>query len=424
MNFVYLLVFRSGTHDNRFNSKMAELLASSYVTTDNNEQQHSSNLIDEKSSLDDDATSVTCEIIANDETRVHSKLLHRRIATMLDTLRRRGGNTSVSSPSTSPRPSSSRTNNYKSQPITFGQLRTATRESHRSETTTTPVEHTPSTAYVDNRPANMPDGRSHVNMHINKATMASATRHPTSQQRLYHSPSLEQLLEQQHLVSQANESKENNRSVRVPLTVDDILATYYCQVQVPHVALESIVCPTTNRKDSIHLSASARVQNVSETNEQRGTSPFTPIRVNEQNKQRPPPPSYSSSVTAGQGVSPPSTSSMFLLSSNNGLDLDQQQTRPSVSVHEQFHSTNEQLKSTGTSVTLPIRSSMNTAVRPPPPRYESAVGNIEPNGTGRPSMIRTQAGFDREFSRLLYGREGARSRHQRQKRKAFSDPVK
>jgi hypothetical protein len=35
-----------------------------------------------------------------------------------------------------------------------------------------------------------------------------------------------------------------------------------------------------------------------------------------------------------------------------------------------------------------------------------------------------QAGFDREFSRLLYGKDGRKSRHHRQKRKAFSDPVK
>lgn len=45
----------------------------------------------------------------------------------------------------------------------------------------------------------------------------------------------------------------------------------------------------------------------------------------------------------------------------------------------------------------------------------------------RPNYSQTnppQAGFDREFSRLLYGKVDRKSRSQHQKRKAFSDPVK
>jgi hypothetical protein len=67
-----------------------------------------------------------------------------------------------------------------------------------------------------------------------------------------------------------------------------------------------------------------------------------------------------------------------------------------------------------------------------PPNYESPSSNIERSHSALSSMNRPnytpttppQAGFDREFSRLLYGKEGGKNRHQRQKRKAFSDPVK
>lgn len=74
-----------------------------------------------------------------------------------------------------------------------------------------------------------------------------------------------------------------------------------------------------------------------------------------------------------------------------------------LSVLEQFHPTN-----------APIS-------RPPPPRYEPSAVNADPSPS---PVIQAQGGFDREFSRLLYGKEARRNRHQRQKRKAFSDPVK
>lgn len=67
--------------------------------------------------------------------------------------------------------------------------------------------------------------------------------------------------------------------------------------------------------------------------------------------------------------------------------------------------------------------------RPPPPVYNPPTANVERSHSALSSMNRpnnppaspSQAGFDREFSRLLYG---GKNRHQRQKRKAFSDPVK
>jgi hypothetical protein len=66
-------------------------------------------------------------------------------------------------------------------------------------------------------------------------------------------------------------------------------------------------------------------------------------------------------------------------------------------------------------------------IRPPPPSYESPTSNIEHSYSAISStnnLNSSQAGFDPEFSRLLYGKNDEKKRHQRQKRKAFSDPVK
>jgi hypothetical protein len=73
--------------------------------------------------------------------------------------------------------------------------------------------------------------------------------------------------------------------------------------------------------------------------------------------------------------------------------------------------------------------STSPPIRPPPPSYGSPISNIERSHSALSSMTRPndsqnnppQAGFDREFSRLLYGKKGGKTR---QKRKAFSDPVK
>ena len=79
---------------------------------------------------------------------------------------------------------------------------------------------------------------------------------------------------------------------------------------------------------------------------------------------------------------------------------------------------------------LPVNLSPSPPTqKPPPPSYTIPTSNIERSHSALSSMTRpndtptnsSQAGFDREFSRLLYG---GKNRHQRQKRKAFSDPVK
>jgi hypothetical protein len=78
------------------------------------------------------------------------------------------------------------------------------------------------------------------------------------------------------------------------------------------------------------------------------------------------------------------------------------------------------------------------AIRLPPPRYQSPPSNIErfnrtlsPNNDSltfgqhsKPLINNPPAGFDRKFSRLLYGQDNGKNRRLKQKRKAFSDPVK
>jgi len=82
----------------------------------------------------------------------------------------------------------------------------------------------------------------------------------------------------------------------------------------------------------------------------------------------------------------------------------------------------------------------NTSLRPPPPRYRSPTSNVEHSHSSLSSLNdsstsnqqsktttnnnHSSSGFDREFSRLLYGKDVGRTRHKKPKRKAFSDPVK
>jgi hypothetical protein len=84
----------------------------------------------------------------------------------------------------------------------------------------------------------------------------------------------------------------------------------------------------------------------------------------------------------------------------------------------------------------------NSSTRPLPPPYPSSTSNTERSQSTLPSVHdsstssqqskpttnnnNSPAGFDREFSRLLYGKDTGKIRRQKQKhkRKAFSDPVK
>jgi hypothetical protein len=130
----------------------------------------------------------------------------------------------------------------------------------------------------------------------------------------------------------------------------------------------------------------------------------------------------------------------------------QHQIHPSVPSEYPYpsSSTSQHLLTENSSNILPNSSSLsiptmtnpvnNNSIRFPPPRYKSPTSNVEYSHSTLPSIndssLSSQqskpnnnnnnlsTGFDREFSRLLYGRDTRKIRHQKQKRKAFSDPVK
>ena len=226
-NAQYILAFRSGTNPSRFNSKMVELLASSSPVPSTITDENESISTTTKITHDDSGISTSSELTTVDSSRVHSKLLHRRIVTMLENLRRRGGATS---PPTSPRLTTTHIDS-KSQPITFGQLRQATTPSSpppipsRSkivEEVTPPIT-IPTRSYTDLLSMNSSD------------LISNTSKHLSNQDRLFYSPSLEQLLEQHHIVSRKNEQTETKQDEqqqpKPPLTVDEILATYYSKVK-------------------------------------------------------------------------------------------------------------------------------------------------------------------------------------------------
>ncbi|CAF1950524.1 unnamed protein product [Rotaria magnacalcarata] len=470
--------FRSGTNKNRFNSKMVELLASSESSSSsmtslptpmNNENKHISNVT--KPSTNDPTQLNSPEVTTIDSSRIHSRLFHRRIVTMLETLKIRSGNTDTASPSTSPKPLPSYIEPI-SQPITFGQLRQATTSStsHQMHAPTMIEEivsprvlsarsHTNLTSthtnadkesYHTNVKSLIIDAQSDLkpvasSVPINKST----SRHQANKERLYYSPSLEQLLEQHNVVPRVQQHDESKQEPKIqdhryhhhhhqqqdsksPLTVDEILATYYTKIKVSTTIEtqpppeETSVHSSNNNNMSFYMHPSPLIWNTSQTNQLLipSSSAPPPLLLNEQSRNRPPPPSYSASVASGHR--PPANS------------LGQHLFRPSApslipkQMYNESQMTQNQLPvdSYGTLPT-PLSSIMaNVSVRPPPPSYELPTSNIERSHSAVSSMNRPnyshinppQAGFDREFSRLLYGKDGRRSRNQ--KRKAFSDPVK
>ncbi|CAF4955270.1 unnamed protein product [Rotaria sp. Silwood1] len=460
--------FRSGTNINRFNSKMVELLASSESssitpssTQINNENEPIINIT--KSSQNDPTLSTSPDMTAIDSSRIHSRLFHRRIVTMLETLKKRGGNGGPTSPPTSPKLLPSYIE-AKSQPITFGQLRQATISSTTQPTHASTVigevsssrvvtarsyndltsinVATDKQSYSTNVKSLIIDTRSDLkSVPINK----SSSKHQTNKERLYYSPSLQQLLEQHNVVpplkqqdelkqEQKEEEELQQQQLKPPLTVDEILATYYSKVTLPNtIETQSPPPPpfqqpsaNSNNNMGFYIHPSPLRWNVPQTNQFLIPSP--PLILNEQNRNRPPPPSYSSSVASGPR--PP------LPANNLGQHLIHPSAPSSISKHVYTESQIAQHRLPGNSpLTLPTSFSpimTNTSIRPPPPRYELPTTNIERShsavsSTNPSNYSQTnppQAGFDREFSRLLYGKDGGKSRHQQQKRKAFSDPVK
>lgn len=313
---------------------MVELLASSSpsstTTTVNNENEPIPNTT--KSSYDEPIVSNSPERPTIDSSHVHSKVLRRRIVTMLETLRRRGGNGGTTSPSTSPKLTSSPMGS-KSQPITFGQLRQATTSSPPppsavgEEVSSSKI--TSARSYTDLMSINASDRQSyHTSLMpsdlIPTTTLPisrSSQKHTTNSERLLYSPSLEQLLEQHTIAPRKNEQnepkqeeEEQQQQPKPPLTVDEILATYYSKVKVP-TATETN--PSSQSSSYLHSNMGFYIHpspsgwNSPQTNPYHNHPPQ--LLLNEQNRNRPPPPSYSFSVASGHRP-PPTSMSHFSLS--------------------------------------------------------------------------------------------------------------
>jgi len=291
---------------------MAELLASSSAssppsTTINNENEPIRNTA--KSSQDDAILASSSETTTIDSSRVHSKLLHRRIATMLETLRGRGGNGGATSPPTSTRLTPSHLQS-KSQPITFGQLRQATTTS--SSASPPPPPPPPTVVVEEVSSSKILSARSYTDlMSINK----SSPKHQANKERLINSPSLEQLLEQHNVVprmKEQDEERQQQQQPKPPLTVDEILATYYSKVKVPTTTETNLVPQPSsylNGNVGFYMHPSPLGWNPPQTNQHQIPSPQ--LLLNEQNRNRPPPPSYSLSVASGHRPPPISMYNFF-----------------------------------------------------------------------------------------------------------------
>lgn len=329
---------------------MVELLASSEssprassLTRVNNENEPISNR--RKSTQNEPALSNAPENTTADSSRIHSRLFHRRIVTMLETLKGRNGTDEAATSQTPPNPLPSYIES-KSQPITFGQLRKATMASNAQQThAATTVEETPplrilsvrSCADLTSMNANsdkhsyhtktksgIADTRSDLKSAASSVALnKSSSKHQTNKERLYYSPSLEQLLEQHNVVprmKQQDESKqerkveEQQQPPKPPLTVDEILATYYSKVKVP-IAMEAQMLSSQqsstqlNNNMGFYNHPTSGIWTTPQTNQLLISPPVhpVPLLVNEQNKNRPPPPSYSASIASGHRPPPPST---------------------------------------------------------------------------------------------------------------------
>jgi len=282
---------------------MAELLASSPppLTPVNNENEPILNA--RKSSRDDTALATSPEMSTSDSSRVQSKLLHRRIVTMLESLRGRSGNGGVTPLPTSPRLSSSHME-LKSQPITFGQLRQATTSSVPPPPPTV-VEEVSSSKMLSARSytdlsdrqtyhTNVTDNHSDFNPSTSIPINKSSPKHQTNRERSFYSPLLEQhniaprMKEQDE--SKQQEGEQQQQQPKPPLTVDEILATYYSKVKVPTTTETNL-----SSQPSSYLNSNMGFY----------IHPIS-LLLNEQNRNRPPPPSYSSSIANGHR--PPPTS--------------------------------------------------------------------------------------------------------------------
>lgn len=240
---------------------MAELLASSSSTVINENQ-----LVSIESPQDDRST-----ITIPESSHVHSKLLHRRIVTMIETLKKPNDDSSISS-----------SIERKSQPITFGQLR----QGAISSSLTTIMED---------------KSNSEENYHQSFKTDSYpdlSSKSSINKDQIYYSSSLEQLFEQKNVISQTKKEEEDKeiQSQKTKLTVDEILAMYYSKIN-PSTNIEShLSTPAySNTSTGFYMHPSGSRWNTLNSN-QHHIPPPPRLVLNEQNRNRPPPPSYSSSV--------------------------------------------------------------------------------------------------------------------------------
>ncbi|CAF0994333.1 unnamed protein product [Adineta ricciae] len=413
-------VFRPGVNNTRFNSKMAELLAS--ASTSNNENELAQSHV--KTSADDPILSPPTETSLPDSSRDQSKLIQRRVATMLESLRGRGASGESASPLKTPASNVE----LKPQPITFGQLRQATAAATSSHP---PSQVTPSTDAVDDISAskvllshslNRQPHHPNVLVPSQADFQADLSSSPINRTRITYSSSREQLLEHHNVVPRINDTDGNKPEAeqrKSSLTVDEILASYYAKLRIPTTTESHMSSLTTTSSPPSYSSNNSNLHLQPTT---LGWTPSPPpplppmpsLVFTEQNRNRPPPPSYSSAVAPSH--QPPSSTNnlaqhLFRLPTPF-IPRDHVYSVPQITQH-----------------LLPTAA----PVRPPLPQYEAAtITNVERSHSAlssknQPNLLPAnppQAGFDPEFSRLLYGKEGGRSRRQRQKRKAFSDPVK
>ncbi|CAF1287655.1 unnamed protein product [Rotaria sordida] len=406
-------VFPSRINDNRFNAKMAELLASSSIINDENE------LVSIKSSQDN---STSNEIPSIDSSHVHSKLFHRHIVNMFETLKKSNDDSSTL-------PITSSHIEYKSQPITFGQLRQAT-------ISTVPIQiiNDKTISHQINKDIEEKHDKNLTTfIKYNKSKIP--TKHQLNKESLYYSPSFEKLLEKQNIIIETKKINDDDKKQiqKSTLTVDEILDMYSSKVK-QSTNIESNLLPSSTYSNtnltSFYMHPSVIKFNSTQNNQH--IIPSSQLILNEQNRNRPPPPSYSSSIANTHRT----TSTM--------INPDQSLIHPSFSsptfehvysgslIPQHLIRENSSFILSNSSSLAPIvkNSTSNNSIRPPPPHYQSPTSIIEHSHStsSQQSKINnnnnSSAGFDREFSRLLYGKDTGKIRREKQKRKAFSDPVK
>ena len=408
---------------------MAEFLASSAAMTGEN------SIVASKSSQDNPAI-VLSEPTSIDSPRTNSSLLHRRIVTMLDTLK-----TASDDPSAALSSTLSQTE-HSSQPITFGQLRQATIGSSASSSSTlNPTKSNPSPSKkLDTEEKPMSTLLPYPRENAPDVPPTSMAKYQINKGKFYYSPSLEQLFEEQNRLAQTKKVDEQTQISS--LTVDDILAKHYSKLHLSTNSESHLPSSTqSNTSSGFYIHPSGPRWDTLQNNPPS-------LLLNEQNRNRPPPPPYLSGTTTSHRTSSTgmfniekiTLSSFFVITlvSNPNEHLFHS-SMSSSSLLDQLYPGSSAIQHLSTDNSLssfiPVTSHAmaDSSTHPRPPRYQSPTSKAEQShstSSQKSKLITTtnpiqpSSGFDREFSRLLYGKEPVKTRRQKSKRKAFSDPDK